>query len=473
MTAIILPTSTSPGAYPQESGGRLLNVYAESLGNTAGSKLALRRVPGLSAFGTTAQAGFRGMQAVGNTLFSAWSGKAVRHGTGGGAPGAVLTGTLPGTVPVIFARNNAAVPDVVAVSPGDGAFTVTNSAVASYPDIDVGQPNSVCNLKGFFIFTYGDGKMRSSDVDSTNINTLNNATAESKPDTLYRAVPMPNGQLLACGSDSMEVWGGINTTGFPFSYISTIPLGIAGSYCITGSDDGWGQGLFFTGSDFGVYQLNGYTPSKISPPDLDRLIEAVTDKSTILMSVFVASGHSFLKVQTPTWCWVYDLNTQTWHERASYLHTYWRALTTHKFNGKWYAGDSLSANILQIDPAAQTEIGNPLVAILETGPMGNFPNGARVNRLDLFVSVGVGVATGIDPIQTDPSIEIFISRDNGLTWSNPWLRKLGRQAIGNTKVTVNNLGHVGPQGAKLRIQISDPVHVAIMGGDLDLQVLGK
>jgi hypothetical protein len=468
MTAIVLPTSTAPGAYAQESGGRLINCYADSLGDTAGSKFALRRVPGLTAFGTTVQTGFRGMQAVVNTLYSAWSGKVVKHTTAGGAA-TVLTGTLPGTVPVIFARNNAAVPDVVAVSPGDGAFTVTAAAVAAYPDVDVGQPNSVCNLKGFFIFTSGDGKMISSDVNSTNINALNFATAESKPDTLYRAVPMPNGQLLACGSDSMEAWGGINTTGFPFSYIATIPLGIAGPYCITGSEDGWGQGLFLTASDFGVYQLSGYQPTKISPPDLDRLIEAVVDKSTILMSVFVAGGHSFVRVRSPTWTWIYDVNVQKWHERQSYLIAVGRSLTSHKFNGKWYTGDSLSGNIVLIDPAAATEIGNPLPAIVETGPMGAFPKAMRVAKLDLYASVGVGVATGLDPIQTDPSIEISISHDNGLTWLGPWLRKLGRQADGKHEISVNNMGIIPKQkSAKFRFAVSDPVHVAIMGGDVTM-----
>lgn len=472
MTAIILPTSTAPGAYPQESGGRLINVYAESLGDTAGSKIAIRRVAGLIPFGTTVQTGFRGMYAIGNTLYSAWFGAVAKHGLAGGAA-TNLTGALTGSRPVIFARNNAAVPDLVAVSPGDGAFTISSTAVTAYPDADVGQPNSVTNIKGFFIFTSGDGKMIASDVNSTTINALNFANAESKPDTLYRAVPMPNGQMLACGSDSMEVWGGINDTGFPFSYIATINQGIAGSYCITGFEDGWGKGLFFTGSDFCVYRLDGYQPNKISSPDLDRLIQSTVDKNSILMSVYVADGHSFVVVQSPTWSWEFDINTSTWHERRSYLASRWRAVGGCKFNGLWFAGDTSSANIIQVDPTAQTEVSQPLVAILETGPMGAFPKGARINRLDLFVSVGVGVATGSDPIQTDPSIEIYISRDNGVTWSPPWLRKLGKQAIGYTKITVNNLGHVGPQGAKFRFQVSDPVHVAIMGGDVDLQVLGK
>jgi hypothetical protein len=474
LTAIILPTTTSPGGYSQESGGRLINIFAESLGETAGTRQVLRRVPGLSSFGTTvAQTGFRGMQSIGATLYSAWSGKVVTHSVAGGTE-TVLAGTLAGTTPVFFARNNATTPDLVCVAPGDGAYKITSSTVSNYPDADVLQPNSVCYSKGFFIFTYGDGTMRSSDVNSTNINALNYAAAESRPDTLYRAIPMPNGQLIACGSESLEVWGGINDTGFPFSYISTIPLGIAGPYCVTGYEDGWGGGLAFVGSDYSVYQLTGYTPSKISTPDLDRLIEAVSDKTTIQASVFVKDGHSFIVIQSPgVWTWVYDTNTQRWHNRASYLLPAWRGRGGHKAFGKWLVGDTVTQGILSVDDTVQTEFGKPLVGILETGPMGNFPYGGIARRLDLFMSVGVGQATGLDPIQTDPAVEIKISHDNGVTWSMPWKRHLGRQTIGDTKITVNVLGHVGPQGAKLRVEVSDPVHLAILGGDLDLKPKGK
>lgn len=472
MTAIILPTSSAPGAYAQESGGRLGNLFAESLGDTAGSKVALRRVPGLTAFATTTQTNYRGSQVVANTLYSAFNGKVVKHSSAGGAE-TLLTGTLSGTLPVIWARNNASVPNLVAVSPGDGAYLVTSSAVSTYPDSDVLQPTSVCYLKGVFVFGYGDGTMRNSDVNSTSINALSQATAESNPDTLYRVIPSDRGELLACGSESIEVWSGQNDTGFFFSYSTTIDVGLAGPYCITGHEDGWGQGIFLVASDNSVRQLSGYQAVKISTPDLDRLLENTSDKTTIRMSVFVAQGHSYVVVQGPTWSWVYDLNTQRWHERFSYLKSRWRAVGSHKAFGKWIVGDTDSGNLATIDYLAQMEFSKPLVSFLETGPMGNFPRGARINRLDLYVSVGVGMATGIDPIQTDSSIEIRVSNDNGVTWSQPWLRKLGRQAIGSKKVTVNNLGHAGPQGVKFRFEVSDPVHLAIMGGDVDLQVLGK
>lgn len=473
MTAIILPTTTSPGNYPQESGGRLVNMFAESLGETAGSRLALRRVPGLKQFGTTGQTGYRGSQTVGNFVYHAFAGKVVSHSSAGGV-GTVLGGTLPGTSPVIMARNNAATPHLVIVAPGDGAFVASTSNVSAYPDADVLQPNSVCFLKGVFVFSYGDGTMRNSDVNSTSVNALSQATAETRPDTLYRVVPSATGQLLACGSESIEFWGGQNDAGFFFSYTGvSASLGIAGPYCITGYEEGWGKGLFLIGSDNGVHRLEGYEPSKISTPDLDRLIEQVTDKTTLQISVAVAEGHPFVIVQSPTWTWIWDVSTQRWHERASYLKTRWRGMGGHKAFGKWLVGDAQSGNIAQLDYTTQTELSQPLVTYLETGPMGNFPMGARINRLDLFISVGVGMASGIDPIQTDPSIEIRVSRDNGISWSAPWIRKLGRQALGDTKVTVNNLGHAGPQGVRIRVEISDPIHVALMGGDLDLQVLGK
>lgn len=477
MVALSLPTTTSPGQYPQESGGRIINGYVEPLAGNAGTKFAIKRAAGLSSFGTTGQTGYRGAQLVGPTLYTAWSGKAVTHTSAGGA-GTVLTGALLGTLPVIWARNNASTPDVVAVAPGDGAFVASSTAVSSYPDADVGSPNSVCFLKGFFVFSYENGGVRSSGINSTSINTLDYATAESKPDILYRAVPAGNGQLLLCGDKSIEVWGGLNDTGFPFSYISTIDRGILGRYCITGYEDGWGRERFLIGDDGGVYKLVGYQLTPVGTPDLSRLILGVSNLDTLQMSVYVANGLPFVVVQCPAWTWEYDVSQGVWHERKSSIGNggqspAWRGLLHHQAFGKWICGDRQAGNLIAVDQSNALEVDQPLIMEVETGPQGSFPNGARVNRLDLYCSVGVGVASGADPIETDPVILIFISKDNGLSWSNAWVRKLGRQAIGMHKVTVNNMGHCGPQGVKLKFRISDPVHFALMGGDIDVQLLGK
>jgi hypothetical protein len=46
------------------------------------------------------------------------------------------------------------------------------------------------------------------------------------------------------------------------------------------------------------------------------------------------------------------------------------------------------------------------------------------------------IAEGQDPIATDPSVEISWSDDGGLTWSNPILRKLGRQAMSQQLISL-------------------------------------
>jgi hypothetical protein len=212
---------------------------------------------------------------------------------------APLTGAVPGSDIVTAVRNNAANPDIVFVSPGDGAFWINGSnAVVAYPDVNVGQPNAVVFHKGFFIFTYGNGTTRTSNVNVTTINVLNSATAESKPDTLYRPIPLANGQLLLCGSTTLEVWGGANDTGYPFSYIATIARGIVGPAPLPARR--WFRQGHLSGRRrqprLAARRLFG---APISNSDLDTLIERESDKSKIRVGVFNSRGHGFVTVQGP------------------------------------------------------------------------------------------------------------------------------------------------------------------------------
>lgn len=466
MIPINLPKSSFPGPR-QESRGVLTNCYAEPDGEDG--DIRWKRDPGLTQFGTSTQTGFRGFLFVPGSLYAVIGTKVFRYTSGGGA-GVMLTGSVSGEAPVIMARNDAAVPAIVIVAPGDGVFIISGSSVLDYPDADVGQPNSVCIFKSFFIFTYGNGATRASDPGSTNLNTLNVATAEYKPDTLYRAVPA-GGVLLLLGSASTEIWGGaVNDTGYPFSFMQGIDRGLIGSYAISGYQDGFGGGIVFVGDDNGVYQFIS-SPSKISPPDLDRLIAKVADKSTIEVLTFANNGHLFAVVQCAAWSWVFDLNTQKWHVRRSHLQARWRATQAVQAFDRWIVGDSLSGSLATIDADAKTEFGDPLKYWIETGPQKDFPMRMRINRVHVFATVGSGVATGLDPIQTDPTIEIECSLDGGLTWSIPRQRALGRQAVGRQSVNANNFGHASGQGVRWRFSVADPVDVSIMGAAMEVREL--
>ena len=60
-TEVPWPVSSAPGARPYESGGRLINCYAEPLGPGFLGKVVRRRSPGLTTYATTGTvSGFTG-----------------------------------------------------------------------------------------------------------------------------------------------------------------------------------------------------------------------------------------------------------------------------------------------------------------------------------------------------------------------------------------------------------------------------
>src|SRR5680860_1549389 len=100
MTAVPFPVLSAPGRKPQSAGGRLINCFPEKLSGTAGEQYIYWRVPGLKAFGTTVGTTYRGSLLVGSTLYAVFNDKVYTFSSSGGA-GVALSGTVPGTVPVI------------------------------------------------------------------------------------------------------------------------------------------------------------------------------------------------------------------------------------------------------------------------------------------------------------------------------------------------------------------------------------
>ena len=101
---------------------------------------------------------------------------------------------------------------------------------------------------------------------------------------------------------------------------------------------------------------------------------------------------------------------------------------------------------------------------IESGPVQSFPFGFAVGRADFNFVTGVGNAAGQDPIETDPSVEISWSDDGGLTWSNPLIRRLGRQARPEQLVSlVACTGRATWHGRRWRIDVADPVYAALIG----------
>ncbi len=458
---IVFPTSTSPGLRASEGAGRLINCYAEPIGEGGRSNATRHRSPGMTNFGTTGETGCRGFIEVDGVLYVAFDGQLEKFSSSGGASANV--GTLNGTKKGFFARNNAATPDKVFVDPDGNIYTFTPSATTSGFDSDLPSPNSVTDIDGYLVFTIGDGRCFATDLNAVTVSALSFGKAESKPDGLTRGVTWGQ-RLLLCGPETIELWTNQGLSPFPFARSEVIPTGIAGPYCITGFERNFSKGVFIIAGDNTVRQLSGYTFEKISPPDLDGLIERVSDKTELEMCSYISRGHSFIEVSSLTWTWVYNINNQRWHEKKKYLGDRCRITNTYYAFSKWLCGDTDTGNVQQITNTSALEIDEPMICEVQSTPVQKFPARIRVATAYFDFAVGVGEASGVDPIATDPTVEISWSDDGGQTFSTPRQRKLGRQSRGLSRVRVNQCGQTGSQGRIWKVTMSDPVHFGLMGG---------
>jgi hypothetical protein len=469
-SAVPFPLSSSPGASPQESAGRLVNAYAEPLGDTAQAKQTWRRSAGITPFATTGQTGYRGALLVGNLLYVAESGTLITSDLNGVI---ATVGALAGTLPVTMARNNLNPTPQIAIVTENGAFYTNGSAApVSWPDSNLPVPNSVAFQDGYFHFTIANGEVFASGLNATSVNSTSFVTIQSRTaSTLLRGVPYKGMMFFFCTS-FCEVWNDTAnpSPAYPYSRLQVIDRGLIGPNAIAGYQDGFGQ-LLWVGDDGGVYFFDSsLTPNKCSPPDLDRLIAAVPDKTTLIAGCYVSGAHSFWTLSSPTWTWEFNLGTQKWNERESYqpgnnttgAFSLWRGQGGTFAFGKWIVGDQQTGNLGYIDLTNQQEFGQPVRMRIISGPVTDFPNRLRIARGDFNFVPGVGIVSGLNPTQTNPKVEISISNDGGVTWSNPLLRALGTQANGLQRVWVTNMGQSSAQGDRWRLDISDPVYSAFM-----------
>lgn len=468
--SIPFPLTSAPGKRPHESAGRLVNCYAENLPAGARSKVVWRRAPGLKSFKLGTYSGWRGGLLVGNLLYAGFSGSSGKVATYASDGTETLIGSLVGTKKLFWARNNASpTPDVVVVDPDNGAFVITSNAVSNYPDADVGSPNDVCFLDGYFFFTHGDGTCIASALNGTAVNALDFVKTEGNPNGLLRAIPY--GELYLCGANAIEPYSDTgNPTGFPFTRVKVIPRGILGRYAICGHEPGFGKGLIFVGDDKVVYILDGYNPTKISTPDVDRAIGSFIDGGgsveDVEMFPYVVGGHACVVLRSTDWTWTLDLDTLHWHERESSLLSNFRAFGSVQAFGKWLAGDSQTDNIVEITEEAKDELGDPLPFDIYSGPVNGFPARIACRQATFDIARGVGVATGNSPQDTDPVVKISWSDDGGVNWSVPVERPVGEQATVPGPVRVNRGGLTTNEGRRWRLTCYSAVDVELTGGSM-------
>lgn len=470
MPAIPFPISMAPGIKAQEGAGRLINCYAEATEKGARFPVIWRRCGGLSQIADTGSAThvhLRGAILVTSTVILVFDTRAYSLTKSGVVYTLTNLGAFAGTLPVTTAKNNAATPNIVAVGENGCLNLFTGSAPTAFADSDLPQPNSVCSHDGYFCWSIGDGRFFASDLNAVTVSSTSFTTEQG---LLGRRVVSFKGKVFYFGDKWTGVYRDAGTSPFPFERELQIERGLAGTHAIAGWEPGWAKELIWAGDDGSVRRLNGYTPERISSPDVERDIGVCLragSGSLLEASVYMDNGHAFWVLSYPGyWTWVFDQTTGNWLKRESYGRDDWRGAAIINALDEWIVGDQVNGKLYAISPTYYREGTNPLVMVLRSGSTAAFPQGLAVTDAHFDFTAGTGIANGEDPVQTDPTVQIRWSLNGGGSFGSFVNRKLGPQGENDQRVRVNRIGLSNGKGAAFEVSISDPVHVGFLGGAL-------
>ena len=512
MVAIVFPTSSDPTARPQESAGRLINCFVDKTDVGAPGATIWRRSAGFNEIFNTGNPRVRGMSEfiVGPAPFLelrrcyvVQSGVINEVTVNVYAPGAYSItniASIPGTGPVTIAINNRSPDrDIVVIARGNGAFwgdTRRNWPAGWFNSNPVpnlaGTPTSCCDMDGYVVYSYDDGRIAATDLNSLNLNSLSFNTEQGQ--AVMRVLKFA-GRLFAMGNKWTAVYRNAGTVPFPFLREATIGRGLLGTHAVAGWEPGWSNELIWVGEDFVVYKLNGLNPVPISNDSISRMIQkAVSYDFGIELSSVTRTNRDLFEAfvymfgKNPIWVLKftppgtthfekaftveYNLATGQWNERRSYTEYSWRAHRSTRAPNGWLVGDHNSGQLHQIQQSYFAESGFPYTWTIESGVMTGFPIRTVIPRASFNITAGVGDLTqptgpGLNP--ADPVVRISWSLDGGHTWGLPVTRKLGAPGETNHYPYVISSGISRGQGIRYRLEVTDPVHVGLSGGEIDVQ----
>ena len=318
--------------------------------------------------------------------------------------------------------------------------------------------STVTYQDGYFIFDRKDtGQFFLSELLSVAFDPLDFATAEGQPDNLV-AVLSDHREVFMFGTQTIEVWYNSGAADFPFerNQGAFIEKGCAARHSVAKQNNT----VYFVGSDLMVYQMAGYTPTRISTHAIEQTLKDV-NLDDCFAYTYQDEGHLFYVLTIParnlTWC--YDISTAAWHKRKSYQFGRHQSNNAIFYNSKTLVGDFQNGRIYQLASDYYSDDGEPIVRgfILPNVNMGR--DFLTIDSLEFDMSSGVGLTSG----QGDnPELRVYTSKDGGKTYGNSFKRAfIGKKGNYLTRAKTRRFG--AARQFVFKVEISDPIPVDIGG----------
>jgi len=270
---------------------------------------------------------------------------------------------------------------------------------------------------------------------------LNVQTVDSNPDYVTGQVVSHNELIVFCET-SGEAFYDSGTIPSPFvrNVSGIFEVGCDAPFSIKAMDNTvfW-LGRSKEGSGI-VYKLSGFTPVRVSDYGTEVAIKAMTRTNDARAFTYQIEGHHFYVLTFPTGnkTFVYDGNTNLWHERASFIDGEfgkWEPNNYFEFNGKQYVTDNLTSNLYSLDVNTYTNGTNYLKVLRSFKSPSSDMKRVTHNKLELEAEFGTGVIGG-----AEPEVMLRWSNDSGHTWSSYSNRAIGAVGEFFKRVVWNRLG---------------------------------
>ena len=324
--------------------------------------------------------------------------------------------------------------------------------------------STVTYQDGYFLFDRkGTGQFFISKLLDVDFSPLDFATAEGQPDNLL-AILSDHREVFLFGVETIEVWYNSGSSDFPFerNQGAFIEKGCAAPYSVAKQNNT----IYFIGSDLMVYQMNGYTPTRISNHAVEKTLKNV-NLSDAFSYTYQDEGHLFYVLTIPgkgiTWC--FDISTGAWHIRESYQFGRHQSNNAIFFDSKTLVGDFQNGRIYQMASNYYTDDGDPIVRVFVLPTLNNGRDFLTVDSLEFDMGTGVGLVSGQG---SDPELRVYFSKDSGNTYSESFKRgRIGRIGEYSVRAKVNRFG--ASRQFTFKVEISDPIPIDIGGAWVEVR----
>ena len=445
-----------------------LNCFYEVKQNDDRTTIIVRGMPGNYRWITLPTTPVQALRTVGDTLYAVTVSNLYSITTAG-----VVTnlGTVNATGGAMMSDNYVQV--IIVTGVVGYVYTIATGVLTAITDSHFPQTaTTVTFLSGRFVVEKPGTRefYESAALDGLNWTYLSlpiYGTKEQYSDALL-AVENLNGVLVLFGTRTMEFWQDSGLSPQPFQLISgtTQVIGLVSIISLATV----GANLLFLGSTAqgsrAVYSLNGYTPKRISTPEVEDVLNTLADTydiSTMAAIAYSAHGHDFYQLTlNDVSTLVYDATAGLWGRRTSGTVWQWhQAKQGTSFNNNVVFYGFEDGDLYVMDEFTYADTYGPSVNQVTTKHLRNGGDEFAITELSLLMD------TGIVPQSVSYNITMEVSRDGGFTYGSPRVRTVGLVGQHPTpRVKWDRLGSA--RDFVLRFTMTDPIPFTIVGSEIEM-----